>query len=257
MMTMRHGLLCLMMGAAHALAGQVRVDTPVHLTGADGQRRIDGLAPPTEGSSLVTVRHALLGGGQWAQAEAQADTIALTLVPAVEVPSEGLLLRFLMPSGASTVRYLRLGIGPVLPLRRPDGTPPVVGQLAAGMVCEVMAGQGVFLLMAPALRGCPAGWATVHPNLCIQVQDTPGLNFHQSALHCARSGGRLCTWDEYIRSCTVLQDQLIGLFDGWEWIDDTSNHTHTGDQVANTDCFTQRSVGPLQTHQARCCMHPR
>jgi hypothetical protein len=242
---------------ATTLAAQVVVDTSIELTGPDGERRIDGLAAPLEGSAAITVGTALLGSGHWANATVLDDTLQLTPTPAIEAMGNGLLLRFLVPAPLAGALFIEVeGFDP-LPLRRPDGLAPLPGQLQDGVVAEIILHDGDFILTAPASRGCPSGWLAVHEGLCIEEEDSPGLNFHEAALHCAERGGRLCSWDEYHVACTLLQGQLLGLFDGWEWIDDTSNHTQTGDQVGNVDCFTQRSAGPLTPFQARCCMKPR
>ncbi len=239
------------------LFAQVTVDGPVQLTGAPADRRIVGVAAPVDGSAAITVGTALLGTGHWATASVEADTVVLQLTPATSTLNDGLLIRFAAPTDLGGPIHLRVDGAPALALRRPDGLVPLSGQITSGAVCEVILNGGAYVLLAPASRGCAPGWSLVHERLCIETQDTPGLNFHQAATRCAEVGGRLCTWDEYHVACTLLESQLLGLFDGWEWIDDTSNHTHTGDQAGSTDCAAQRSAVPLNAFQTRCCMHPR
>lgn len=239
------------------LSAQVVLDKPVMLSGAEPERRITGAAAPLSEQAAITVGHAVLGSGQWAQASTSGDTIMLATDPPVSTINDGLLLRFAAPATMQGALHLRPAGHAALPLRRPDGLRPFPGQVRAGAVCEVVRQGDTYVLLAPAARACPAGWLPVHDGLCIEQQDFSGLNFHQAAQRCTQRGGRLCTWDEYHVACTLLQDQLIGLFDGWEWIDDTSNHTQTGDQVGDTDCFAQRSASPLNPFQVRCCMHPR
>jgi hypothetical protein len=242
---------------ATTLAAQVVVDTPIELTGPAGERRIDGLAAPQDGSAAITVGTALLGSGHWATSAVLDDTLLLSPTPPIEAMGNGLLLRFLAPAPLSGALFIQVEGFVPLPLHRPDGLHPLPGQLQDGAVAEIILVDGQFVLTAPASRGCPPGWLAVHEGLCIEEQDSQGLNFHEAATHCADRGGRLCSWDEYHVACTLLQGQLLGLFDGWEWIDDTSNHTQTGDQVGDVDCFNQRSAGPLSPFQARCCMKPR
>ncbi len=45
----------------------------------------------------------------------------------------------------------------------------------------------------------------------------------------------------------------------WEWIDDTSNHTHTANQVGRFSCQSQRSANVIvtMTGNTRCCYRTR
>jgi hypothetical protein len=238
---------------------QVQLDVPVVLTGVPAERRVDSLAPPTIGTSLVTVEGAVHAEWQWAAVQAQGSTINLTLSPAVTSYADGLLLRFLVPADiAGTLAISADGL-PALPLLRPDGLPPVVGQLRQGSIAEVMHAGGRFILLSAAERGCPPGSLAVNERFCIDQASTNDVIFYDAVDRCAVRGGRLCTWDEYHAACVLLTGELSGMFNEWEWVDDTANHTQTAGQVGRTTCLSQRSAGaPLTTEgDVRCCYHPR
>ncbi len=245
--------------SAMVASAQVVIDVPVTLSGADGERRIDGLAQPTQASALITLEGAAQGAFQWGTAQAAAGAITLALSPPISTYRDGLLVRFLAPAnldGALTLNVNGLG---ALPLQRPDGLNPVRGQLRQGTICEAMHADGRFVLMSAAERGCPPNSLYVNDRYCIDSLSTNNQLFYTGVSFCANRGGRLCTWDEYHAACAFLGTQLGGMFNQWEWIDDTSNHSQTADQAGRTTCQSQRSAGnPLATTgDTRCCYHPR
>lgn len=241
------------------LSGQVVIDVPLEFTGPAQERRIDGLASPTEGGSLITLASAAQGSWQWGDATAVGLALSLSLSPEPTEYIDGLLVRFQVPAdllGALTMNVN--GLGPI-PILRPDGLLPVAGQMRAGTVCELVYGEGIFVLLSAAERGCPPGSLQVNERYCIDSTSTGNQAYPAAMSRCANRGGRLCTWDEYHAACALLGSQLVGMFNQWEWIDDTSNHTQTVDQAGRTTCQSQRSAGnPLvAAGETRCCYHPR
>jgi len=243
------------------ISAQITVDGPVRLTGTEEQRGVDGLAWPTGGSSAVTVEASVVSGGfSWTTATLGGDTLELSPDPAVDELRDGLLLRFPAPGTVHGALYIRAGgEHAALPLLRPDGLVPVQGQLTTGRVAEVMKAGDRFILLSSPERGCPPGTFAAHDRLCMDAASVPQMYFHDAVAMCAERGGKLCAWDEYIAACTSLQSQLTGLFDEWEWIDETSNHTHGADQAGRLTCASQRNQGVLAERKAdgRCCYHPR
>jgi hypothetical protein len=243
------------------LSAQVTVDGPVRLVGPEEQRGVDGLAWPVSGSAAVTVEASVASGGfAWSAATVMGDTLELSPDPIVEVPRDGLLLRFPSPADLHGALHLRPGAGnAALPLLRPDGLVPVKGQLIAGRIAEIMKASDRYILLSSPEQGCPPGTFAAHERLCMDAASDPGVLFHDAVAICAERGGKLCAWDEYIAACTLLQAQLTGLFDEWEWIDESSNHTHGADQAGRLTCASQRNQGVLAERIAdvRCCYHPR
>lgn len=244
---------------AQALHGQVRLGGSLQLTGNESERRVEGLAAPAEGTALVTFEGEGQGAWQWASATAAGTTISLSLAPVLSAYRNGLLVRFLAP--ASLHGEVLIGIDglPPQPLLRPDGLNPVAGQLRAGTLVEVLFAEGRFTLLSAPERGCPPQSVAVHERLCIDAASPGGFLYEQATTYCAARGGRLCAWDEYHAACVLVGSQLSSLFNQWEWIDDTSNHSHTADQAGRTSCQSQRSAGVPGTTlgEARCCYHPR
>lgn len=238
---------------AFLLHAQVAVDVPLRLTGGEEERSIDTLAPPTEVTSAITVMHAATGASHWGTAMLQGQVLQLTTTPTGGPLRDGLLLRFLAPANAHGILSINLDGAGAIPLRRPDGLWPAKGQIVQGAVVEVVYQNEGFVLLAPVSRGCPPGAVLVTAGYCIDISDAPGFNFYTATEYCARAGGRLCKWDEYYAACMMVQEQLSGLFNGWEWIDDTSDHSQTADQCGNNTCESQRSAGPMTNSQVRCC----
>ena len=245
---------------AHVLClAQVSIDQPVLLTGPDGSRRIDGLGAPAQSSALITLESAAQGSWHWGTALASNQAITLTLQLPITEYREGLLVRFLAPADLAGGITLNVdGVGP-LPLVRPDGLTPVLGQLRQGVECEALHAGGRFILLSASERGCPPNTVPVTERFCIDQSSVANQIIYSAMSHCANRGGRLCTWDEYHAACVLVGVQLTSMFNAWEWIDDTSNHTHTADQAGRATCQSQRSAGvpTTTTGETRCCYHPR
>jgi hypothetical protein len=140
------------------------------------------------------------------------------------------------------------------PLRRADGLHPVQGDLVEGLVIEVMHTTTGWVLVSPAISGCPPGSFRVNGRFCIDSLPAQTLmNMHAAMDYCADRGGKLCRWDEFYHACSTSADQMVGLFTNWEWVDDTANHVHQGLQLARLSCMSQRSFSLNTLHSTRCC----
>lgn len=254
---MRHNIAVLLVCLSIGVHAQVHVSGNVHLVGGDGQRRVDGLATPQDPSSAVTVEGAVLGGAHWAGAVLSDDTLLLSSFPAEIALREGVLLRFRSPANVHGSLFVRHDQLTALPLLRADGLGPARGQLITGGVAEIILAADHYVLVGSAGADCPPGSLPFNDRTCMEINEVGGLNFYEASEYCAVRGGKLCTWDEYYAGCTLLGSSLNGRFDNWEWIDDTSNHTHTADQVGRTTCMSQRAAQPLPAAVTRCCYHPR
>lgn len=239
--------------------GQVHIDQEIHFTGGDGMRGIEGLAVPVHETSAIPVSVVASGVVHWAEATLEGGSIHLTLEPVVEELRTGLLIRFLSPiTNAGGLSIIAVG-NEAIPLVRPDGSVLPAHALRANAVAEILFANGQWTLLNPATRTCPPGSvATVVPT-CMDTASVPGLRFYEAIEHCADRGGKLCTWDEYAVGCAMRQNELSGLFTEWEWIDDTSNHTHTANQVGRFSCQSQRSANVIvtMTGNTRCCYRTR
>lgn len=258
-LTLKHASLAIGLAAGSIGMAQVRIDVPLELTGADGERRIDGLAAPATGSALVTLESAAQGSWQWGTAQVNGLALSVALSPPLSAYRDGLLVRFVAPANLAGAVTLNVDGQGDLPLLRPDGLLPVLGQIRQGVVCEAMHADGRFILLSAAERGCPPATVPVTERYCIDQGSVGNQLVFTAMSYCANRGGRLCTWDEYHAACVLVGTQLTGMFNEWEWIDDTSNHTQTADQAGRAHCQSQRSAGvpTTTTGDTRCCYHPR
>lgn len=241
---------------------QVHLDKPLVLTSADSaQRSVEGLAPAANEQALISVGGAQSGGYHWGQAAGTGMAIQLSLDPPCAAYTDGLNVRF-MPTaagyGAVTLNVDGLG---AKPLYRSDARPVSVGQLQPGTIAEAVYADSAFFLVGREQAGCPAGYLPGGGDLCIMRDDTMYISIFNATRWCYDRGARLCTWDEYIQACTANLPDLSGLFDEWEWIDDTSDHTHTANQAGRWQCRTQRQWGAVESNnnyaQVRCCLRTR
>ena len=235
--------------------GQVTVDGPIRMTGEVGERRIDGLGLPSSPDAAMAVEASLLGTAHWAEATVDGPVISLLpTVPPVEYRG-GQLFRFVAPIELFGDLVLACPSLPEFPVLRPDGTAPARGQMRQGAVCEVLFATDKWILLNAPERGCPPGTTAVDDRLCIETVDAGNLFFYAAAERCAGMGGKLCGWDDFYIACTQFGGQLSGLFDAWEWLDDSSNHANSAVQVGLGTCTAQRWANPqsVTLGHSRCC----
>jgi hypothetical protein len=257
---MKHLLIaCLAAICAGPTLAQVELDVPLRLTGPEEQRRIDGLSTPTQSNAAVTVEADVRDGWRWCTAQRIADTLELSTTPSVAPVRDGLLLRFAVPQDMSGRLWARIQGGAAMPLLRTDGVNPTWGQLTTGRIAEVLVAAGRYTLLNLPEPECPPGSLSVNGSYCIDQASVADQLIYQAMDRCARRGGKLCTLDEYHAACTLLGPQLTGMYNEWEWIDDTSNHSHTADQAGRFTCTSHRSQSVLLVRLAetRCCYHKR
>lgn len=232
---------------------QVTLDTPLRFTGDEGQRGIDGIAPPAEPTSVITAGYAASGAQHWAEAVLVGDTLELSTAVPPSAYAEGTLLRFTLTAGRVGRTFVRVGALPAVPLLRSDGLNPVLGDLQRDGVNEILHSNGRFIILSALNSECPVGSVRVNDKFCIQTSRRSQLTFPQAVDYCADRGGRLCTWDEYYAGCVLVGNQLQNLHSDWEWLNDMSDHVHSADQVARTTCTSQRATFPANPGTARCC----
>lgn len=254
---MRYALLSLFIGAMVIGHAQVMVDAPLRFIGDAGAAGIDGLAPPTDPTSLITAGFAASGAQHWATANVVGDTLILNSSVQPEDYSDGMLLRFQLNTNRVSRTFIRVLPLPAVPLVRSDGLDPVFGDLPINGLNEIIHVGGRFILLSARNAECPANSVRVNANFCMQTSRKNQVTFAQAITYCADRGGRLCTWDEFYAGCTLVGDQLQNLHSDWEWLNDMSDHTHSADQIARTDCTGQRSSGPSSPATARCCFSTR
>ncbi|MBK7947135.1 MAG: hypothetical protein IPJ85_18330 [Flavobacteriales bacterium] len=251
------GLICL--AVTCPVFGQVQVTEELRLSGSQGANAIIGLADPATHDAAITVSGSVKTGGYtWCTGTVSGDTIVLSSAPGIVGYTDGQVVRFASPTALQGTRFLKSAGLAALPVVRPDGLPLTPGQIPSGYVVEAVKAGDRFFVMSTLNSGCPPGFIQAHENLCIEAQSVPNQLFKQGVERCAKLGGKLCNWDEYIAACTLVQGQLTGMFVDWEWIDDSSNHGHGADQAGRFTCVSQRHWGllPVTPYRSRCCFNP-
>ncbi|MCB9170768.1 MAG: hypothetical protein H6597_03695 [Flavobacteriales bacterium] len=240
------------------LQAQVQLEGPLILTAPDStERTVLYVAPPATDSSLITLGVSRSDAVHWATVGGSINAITLSLTPPASRYTEGMVVRFIpqqTTGGSVTLNVDGLGARQLLGRERLDIP---LSDLIAGQLAEARFTDSVFVLMPHPSNGCPEGFLAANDHLCFQQDDGAVMYFYDASSYCTRRGARLCTWDEYIHACVALGPLLSGLFDDWEWMDDTSDHTHTVDEVGRWECQSQRSVSgevhPNYQAQVRCC----
>lgn len=242
---------------AATCAAQIRTSAPIQLNGTEDQRAIHGLGGPISDSALVTVKVVTAGSIHWAEASFESDTIVLSTTPVISAIRDGLLLRFLAPASQSTALWIRPTGHSSHPLQRPDGLPVNRADMKEGAVAEVVFNHERWTYLNPTNGACPTGAVDVNAAFCIDTAQVSGLEFYEAIRHCGDRGGKLCSWGEYVTACNLVGTSLQIMFDEWEWLDDTANHTHSALQAGRTTCQSQRSANVWMIGDTRCCYQLR
>lgn len=248
-------LSCAFLVGSHA---QATLDVPVVITGEGTERAVLDVALPEALHAGISVEAAVLGSAHWSVISVNGDTLTLTTTPAETEDRSGLLLRGTVPVLPAARLYARIDGSPARPLIHRDGTLVHGAELRYGSVVEVLTSADTHLLTSSSSSSCPPGSIPLNTTTCVDrgVSSTTHT-FYQAATACSIRGGKLCTWDEYIAACNLLGASLDGLFNDWEWINDTSNHTHTVDQSGRTTCMSKRAASPNTLGATRCCYRTR
>lgn len=245
--------------ACVALHAQVRVDRPVELNAADpALRTVEGLAPAENVTGMIDANGAQSGRYHWGQATGTGMVIQLSLTPAANAYANGMEVRFLpIAAGYGSVTVNVNGLG-ARRIYRSDGLPVSIGQLTPGTLATMVYADTAFFISGRATQACPEGYLPVNGQYCIQRNDTANFSIFNATRWCNDRGARLCTWGEYIHACNVQQSAMEGMFDDWEWVDDTSDHTHSSVQVGRWVCHSQRNFGAVEdgnnNGRVRCCL---
>jgi hypothetical protein len=242
-----------------AVFAQLELTGPVVFSGADDQRTIVGLAAPTTQHAAITVEASLIGINTWSEAMISGTVLTLTPTAPITEPGNGTLLRFIAPAELRGPSTLLCAGSQALPLLRPDGLPPASGQIVQGALVEVVLAGDAWVITNRAEVGCPPGTVALGDRTCIERADHGNTLWFPAADRCTNLGGRLCSWDEFYIACTQYADQMTGLFNAWEWIDDSSNHANSAVQVGFQNCTAQRWANPnnVTLGNSRCCFKPR
>lgn len=257
---MKNLLATFFMAAVAPAFAQLNVDHEIRFSGSPAERAIDGVAPPTSADAAITVEVSLAGKAHWAQATFADANVQLAPTYPSSDARDGQSLRFVAPADLFDSLTLTCAGQPTFPLLRPDGARIGRDQVRAGTLCEVVHLNSTWVLMNAHEHGCPPGTVSVNDRLCVEITGVENVTYYPANDRCVGMGGQLCTWGEFYLACATVGSQLTGSLGAWEWLDDSSNHTHSAVQAGFGTCTAQRwgnPVNPIFQGRARCCFVPR
>ena len=237
--------------------GQLHIDGNVDMSNApSGEQTISGLADPLHKDDLSAMGFAASGRAFWYVIDQhQFDTVRLVGAIPFGRPENGLLIRYRSDVEAPGDFFIGFKDSLAWPVLDSEGRSLTEGRFNANQVVQFQWQDSAFFLANAPTSTCPSGFLQVSGSLCIQQSDNSLVNWYEANASCEAKGAGLCTFAEYVHACRVLGSQMTGLFNNWEWIDDTSDHTHTADQAGRWDCHSNRSRGATYQDFAnfRCC----
>lgn len=238
---------------------QVNIDKPIVLTSPnDSDRQVLNLSAPTnpnDGVSVAAFRNGTVTHGS----ASGTNTIQVDLTPDAQAYSNGMMLSFMAASSNTDTVFVSVdGLAPIMVIRS-DGLPMDPSDILTGQIVALAYLNGHFILHSRKNEACPMGAIKVNDTYCIQVNESGPVNFYDAVTSCHDQGGRLCKWDEHYYACQSVDLDIQDMHNNWEWIDDTSDHTHTADQVNRWSCKSQHSEEGIisATGHYRCCFSIR
>jgi len=238
---------------------QVNIDKPViFMSPNDTSRQVLNVSTPTDPNDGVSVA-AFRNGTVTHGSVVGTNTIQIDLTPDAQAYSNGMMLSFIAASTNTDTVFVSVdGLAPITVIRQ-DGLPLDPSDILIGQVVALSYLNGNFILYSRQNDECPLGAIKVNDTYCIQVNESGPVNFYDAVTSCHDQGGRLCKWDEYYYACQSADLNLQDMHNNWEWIDDTSDHSHTADQVNRWSCKSQHSeegIISVAGHY-RCCFSIR
>lgn len=236
-------------------SAQVDIDRPVNFTNQNPDERqllhVGQPIHPHDGVPLEAFRNGTVTNG----IATGHNVIEVDLFPDVQAYVNGLMLTFVAAQPNTDTVYVNVdGLGDVLVLRS-DALPLDPEDILTGQIVILTYLNGQFVMRSRSSSRCPSNTVKVNESYCIDLDESAQANFYDASKNCNDRGGRLCKWDEHFYACQRTDLGLLSMADNWEWIDDTSDHTHTADQVNRWSCYSQRSAeGTIVTYSPyRCC----
>jgi hypothetical protein len=252
---MKHLLPLLPMLICMDLAGQVRVDGSIVLSGSE--LNVNGLATSAPADALLPLGLERSGQHRFATASGTGTwNVVLEALP--NGPGAGTSLLILPPDNASGPVLISMNGGPASAvLRSPEDT-LISEAIPAGSVLHIVHDGTAFQLMngdQDLDRTCPDGSVIVGDRICTEVSERGAATFEGAALTCAGIGARLCSWADLVAAC--LQRDELGLLqmtNNLEWTASTANEDGSARVALGSTCL---QLGAANTATAsytfRCC----
>jgi len=143
-----------------------------------------------------------------------------------------------------------------VPVRTPDTLNLMAGYIKAGQIVNVMYHGSYFQVIGRTDPGCPNGFVSANSRYCIESAERTGTVLVNAIDICYGINARLCTWNEWYYACQKTSLGLSSMTNNWEFIDDTSDHSHTVTVVGYQNCATSTglgTVGVTTPYRYRCC----
>jgi hypothetical protein len=149
------------------------------------------------------------------------------------------------------------GLGAV-PLRKNINVPLDSGDLRPGVPVHVVYDGAVFQVADQLYPGCPAGFAPISADVCIQTTSNDTMRWYAANIYCADRGGRLCSFSEWLQGCLKLPE-FVNTISDYEWVDSAGNYMNYAklmgwtDGATAGDCHVGSRQPPLFKFRSRCC----
>ncbi|MCB9184782.1 MAG: hypothetical protein H6591_12810 [Flavobacteriales bacterium] len=228
-MSRRRFACALFLSPALAMA-QLEIPAPLQLNGSDdSERQITGVAvaeEPQAGMSAAAVR------GTEAVRTAVSGTALLTgsLVPPIGSYSPGMSVIIIPEQSNAPGAVIDLnGLGPV-PIVKSGGLPLDSADLIVGSPQRLVYDGQRFHVIGSTYLPCPSGFHIAAREYCIEDSSRAAADFPSAGAACQSSGGRLCSFAEWLHAC-LSDAAFIGTVLDYEWVDHAANNAANAKRV--------------------------
>ncbi|MBL7965284.1 MAG: hypothetical protein JNM31_15720 [Flavobacteriales bacterium] len=258
MKTLLHSLLMLALPALNA-AAQVEVDRRVELTGGTpAERLVRGLSDADTTTDALNTRIAQRGSLTWLNATGADDWQAALPVGGAP-PLAGTYVDLLCPATNTGAVTLRIDTAAAHPVVKAGAQALDPGDVQGGEVLGLLFDGAHWQLLntrRTERRPCPAGFAQVNANYCIQVQENAAADWTAAAEVCGALDARLCSWGQWYNACVKATDLgLLNMVGDWEWTNGGANADTYVRVVGFGSCTQAATSGAWDSvpRTYRCC----
>lgn len=234
---------------------QIYIDNQIKMIGSSSSdRTIENLSRPADSLDIVNIYSFRSGSTVYGTAIGN-DSLTVSIVPFIGSYKDGMTINFKTTSsnsGSVSLRINNLAYFPLV-LNSKSLSP---GILKAAQVVSAVFLNNNFHIISRTDPNCPTGFIEANSRYCIESDERQGTSFSNAVNICYNLNARLCNWGEWYYACQKTSLGLSNMTNNWEYLDDTSDHTHTVTVAGYPDCAKTMGLGTIgltSPYTFRCC----
>ena len=221
---MKHLKLLLLLFVSVSASSQVVVKDKIILTSTDStERYVTGISFPQKETNAANAQSLQSGELIYASATGT-NTLVLNQNPPVLQYVQGMIVNFKTSAANTGAVTIQLNALPPVSLKKNGSYAIDSFDLGAGQMITAIYDGTNFQMLSKIKRRCPAGFADVNKDYCIEMMERDTVNWFNSVKTCGDLNARLCTMSEWAYACqNAATLNVLGMTDNMEWVDSAAN----------------------------------